>query len=163
MQTSVDPAKDVWPKFYVPCREVVTYGKRVAYYRREGKKIGRTFLTDGTSFIFSEWDDHGEIEVSEEAAKSRLDGAPETKGCVSCGAPVVPGTAGCKDCNEYAIDSVGAPRCLTEKQVFVMSYLAVRAHSFRTIEGFIDNKVMAAIHTDAEMLWGMLQKGLEKG
>lgn len=129
-QTSVDPAKDVWPKFYIPCREIITYGNRVAYYRRDGEKIGRTFCEDGTSFIFSEWDDHGEIEVSEEVAKSRVNWVPET------------------------------PQCLTEKQFFVMSYLAVRAHS---IEGFIDGKVMAAIHTDAEKIWDMLQKGLKKG
>ena len=88
--------------------------------------------------------------------------APETDGCVSCGAPVMPGTAGCKDCNEYALEAVGAPRCLTEKQVFVMSYLAVQSHSFRTYEGFIDSNVMAAIHRDSENLWDMLQKGLKK-
>jgi len=162
MQTSVEPVKDVWPKFYIPRHEVSVYGKRVAYYRREGEKIGRTFLTDGTSFIFSEWHDDGEIEVSERVAKSYVNHAPETDGCVSCGAPVMPGTAGCKDCNEYALEAVGAPRCLTEKQVFVMSYLAVQSHSFRTYEGFIDSNVMAAIHRDSENLWDMLQKGLKR-
>lgn len=124
------------------------YGSSVACIGREGVKPNTGFR----SRI-----------VPTELPVKQMPFSPEDDGCVSCGAPVVPGTAGCKDCNEYAVDSVGAPRCLTEKQVFVMGYLAVRSHSFRTHECFINSEVMAAIHRDAERLWDMLQKGLNKG
>lgn len=83
------------------------YGKTIAYARLDKETDGEIFHTDGTSFSFR---DNLQVEkywryCTEAEALRRL--KPEM--CTMCGADALPGTAGCQDCTEYAIEAVGAP------------------------------------------------------
>ncbi len=61
-----------WPKYYVPVKPVKSsYGKEIAYYRRDDRFKGETFHVDGTSFTFLEWDMVNAKEVTELEAKKR--------------------------------------------------------------------------------------------
>lgn len=100
---------ETWPKYYVLDPTTVSpYDKDIVYARFDGARKGETFCCDGSSHCWTVlFDPQGWVEVTEAEAKARFTPKPEP--CAMCGGQPINGTAGCKDCTEYAVDAVKAP------------------------------------------------------
>jgi len=108
----VEPPAEVWPKWYV--RVGNNINGSFDCLRRDAKHKGLQYGPQSQPLEFrwlpgfdgivreGSW-----IEVTEAEALARV---KSVKTCVMCGVqPAMPGTSGCEDCNEYAIDAAKCP------------------------------------------------------
>ena len=105
---SFDWQPEVWPQYWTAINDITfAYCLRYAadkycMIKRDGSR--------GPENIWYHVTSEGRTQLTKEQAEAFVDCPPRPVVCSMCGVnPVIHGTAGCKDCTEFALDSVRVP------------------------------------------------------